>query len=231
MYVFFCCRVKWYNNEDKVWLMYCNVIWRNRSVAYSRIYWVYMTSFNNHLSSVSSELFYCDVKHLQECLISSNGWQLGMKCIENVESFGYLHSKPKIKIFGCLMLKIISSTTSKTESIVKWTLNIVIKNCDTCTCTQMYTNTFLHQYGLTVTGWGSNEDIMVSVICGKLCYSSGLIYMILIFRLYWAMWLIYIYLMLTGKNGYGVVSQIKLRLCTPVGSVLWLLLIQNEQSY
>ena len=68
MYVFFCCRVKWYNNEDKVWLMYCNVIWRNRPVAYSRIYWVYMTSFNNHFSSVSSELFYCDVKNLQECL-------------------------------------------------------------------------------------------------------------------------------------------------------------------
>jgi hypothetical protein len=63
-----CCRVKWYNNEDKVWLMYCNVIWRNRSVAYSRIYWVYMTSFNNHFSSVSSELFYCDVKNVQECL-------------------------------------------------------------------------------------------------------------------------------------------------------------------
>jgi len=28
----------------------------------------------------------------------------------------------------------------------------------------MYTNTWiLHQYGLTVTEWGSNEDIMVSV--------------------------------------------------------------------
>jgi hypothetical protein len=80
-------------------------------------------------------------------VISSNGWQLGMKCIENVESFRYLHSKPKIKIFGCLILKIISSITSKTESIVKWTLNIVTKNCDTCTCIQMYTNTWiLHQY-------------------------------------------------------------------------------------
>jgi hypothetical protein len=54
--------------EDKVWLMYCNVIWRNRPVSYSRFYWVYMTSFNNHISSVSSELFYCDVKNLQECL-------------------------------------------------------------------------------------------------------------------------------------------------------------------
>jgi hypothetical protein len=87
-------------------------------------------------------------------VISSNGWQLGMKCKENVDSFGYLHSKPKIKVFGCLMLKIISSTASKTKSIVKWTLNIVIKNCDTCTCTQMYTITWsLHQYGLTVTGW------------------------------------------------------------------------------
>ena len=62
--------------------------------------------------------------------VSSNGWQLGMKCIENVDSFRYLHSKPKIKIFRCLMLKIISSTTSKTESIVEWTLNILIKNCD-----------------------------------------------------------------------------------------------------
>ena len=34
----------------------------------------------------------------------------------------------------------------------------------TCTYTQMYTNTWiLHQYGSTVTGWCSNEDIMVSV--------------------------------------------------------------------
>jgi hypothetical protein len=37
-------------------------------------------------------------------------------------------------------------------------------NYDTYTCTQMYANTWsLHQYGLTVTGWCSNEDIMVSV--------------------------------------------------------------------
>ena len=52
----------------------------------------------------------------------------------------------------------------------------------------MYTNTWiLHQYGLTVTGWGSNEDIMVSVWYVekfKQIYSSGLLYMTLIFREY-----------------------------------------------
>jgi hypothetical protein len=59
---------------------------------------------------------------------------------------------------------------------------------------------WVYQYGLTVTGWCPNEDIMVSVWYVekfKQIYSSGLLYMTLIFREYWAMWLIYIYLMLT----------------------------------